>query len=576
MYQQTRAPEDYPSGGNFSILKFTLGSMFEDLEKLRNFWTTSNQNLDLIRYLGTNIYFYRHTDVSYICIYSTCYPMEISQLSFMNAHPYRLLLNSKKIIVPSYKDAPHKKKSYIKVRIPMPKQMVNKWFFQQDFQNVGLFMLHTAGLSLNHMYTPTDTKNTTVGLYCLNPNIFQNGDFANATGYNPNNTWYYFGTEPHVINKPTNASDFIYLKSTKYTAGKSGSSNANQENWGNLLFHTYIHGEQLVWIQKQTDGVTPNPSKMTKLEQSLIIMARYNAYDDKGHGNEIWLKSTLVKSWEPTPSHDFYLQGYPLWLGWYGWLDWCRKLRPGATIDSTYTAVFRSSHLYPSLTQYVVVNPGLIHNQGPWGTPIENLTLTQEAHWYPRVANQEEAINSLTKTGPAIPRAENIQAWEAHIQYVIKGKWGGCPTKYVQITDPNSAPKYDVPDSVLLKSQIQDPAETGPENIIYSWDFKRGIITDQALQRISKNFQLTEPPRQTTKRKRTTDVDPPQPTKIQRILQETQIQASQTEEDQTSSIQLQLQQHRQQQRQLTVNILKLISQLTKEQQTLKHYTAPIE
>lgn len=146
----------------------------------------------------------------------------------------------------------------------MPKQMVNKWFFQQDFQNVGLFMLHTAGLSLNHMYTPTDTKNTTVGLYCLNPNIFQNGDFANATGYNPNNTWYYFGTEPHVINKPSNASDFIYLKSTKYTAGKSGASNANQENWGNLLFHTYIHGEQLVWIQKQSDGVTPNPSKNDK------------------------------------------------------------------------------------------------------------------------------------------------------------------------------------------------------------------------------------------------------------------------------------------------------------------------
>nr|UGV36408.1 MAG: ORF1 [TTV-like mini virus]UGV39595.1 MAG: ORF1 [TTV-like mini virus] len=576
MYQQTRAPHNYPAGGGFSILRFTLGCLYQDLEKLRNWWTTSNENLDLIRYTGLKLSFYRHDYVSYIVVYSLCNPMEISRTSFMNTHPYRLLLNHKKIIVPSFKEAPHNKKTKIIKRIRPPKQMVNKWFFQQDFQNAGLIMLHTSSISLNHMYAAANQKSNTIGLYCLNANIFQKANYAVATGYRPNGTWYYFGTDQHVEHKPTNKYEFIPLTAITHTAGKEGTATAAATP-GNIFFHSYIHGDQKVWIQNQSQGTDASPNNLTELTQSLVIECRYNAYADTGKGNQLYLVTTLSENYEPTPSHDFYIDNLPLWLMVWGYLDWCRKLRPGASIDTTYQVVIRSTFIYPTMKQYVILDNSFVHNNGPWDTDIQDITYTQQGHWYPRVGNQEQAINSIALSGPAVPRAEELTQWEAHMRYTFYCKWGGCPTKIVQIADPNSQPKYPVPDTLLFKSQIQDPEQTGPENTIYSWDFSRDQIKESAIERISQYPSITDSTKPSTSKRRSTDPPAIQlQTKIQKLLQETQLQAQTQEESEETSIEQQLLRHRQQQQHLTLNILKLIHKLSKKQRAISHSISPIE
>lgn len=567
-YQQTRAPPDYPSGGGFSILRLSIGALYEDLEKFRNYWTKTNENLDLIRYTGMSLTFYRHQYVSYIVTYSLCNPMTLSKISHMNTHPYRQLLNKNKIIVPSLQEAPLKKKLYIKKKLQPPKQMVNKWFFQRDFADVGLVLIHIASISLNHMYQATNSKNTTVSLFCLNHKVFKNNDFANATGYRPNNEYWYWGQD--------NKHQWISLLGITHDEGQTtttANSLTEKSKWGNLFWHSWLHKEGPIAIKPTNDTSKPPDQNYTRNPHDLIVECRYNPYSDKGTGNKIYLVSTLGKEGflPPSTQHDFYIEGYPLWLMWYGWLDWCVKLRPGAQIDINYTAVFQSPYLWPEQPYYCPINRSMYNNEGPWGTPIDDISLTQYSHWYPRVANQVEAINNICCTGPAIPKAENITSWEHHCKYKAYIKWGGCPTPYVQIEDPSKQPKYPAPDNILLRSQIQDLDNQSPQNIIYSWDFKRGIVTEDALQRITKDVSLTDSLRKPSKR--TTDAPIQTPSKIQKLLQEAQETSSEEEEE--IPLQQQLRHQRFKQQRLKQRLLNLIQKLEKQQQKCQRYITPI-
>nr|UGV34095.1 MAG: ORF1 [TTV-like mini virus]UGV34456.1 MAG: ORF1 [TTV-like mini virus] len=567
-YQATRAPENYPAGGGFSILKFTLGALFEDLQKFRNFWTATNENLDLCRFTGWKFKFYRHEFVSYITTYSLCSPMVVHKLSHMQTHPTRLLLTKKKIVVPSLKDAPLKKKLYITKHIRPPKQLVNRWFFQKDFADTDLLLLHTSSIALNHMFQSTNSKNTTVGLICLNPKVFQNNNFANATGYSPNEQWNYWGE----LHSTGTRSSYTLLRGIKHEEGQSMNSFNEQGKYGNIFFHTYLHGEQNIRITAYAQQSIPTDT--TPLNAlPLIVHCRYQPYADKGTGNKIYLVSNLgnEKFKPPSEQHDFYIEGYPLWLMWWGWLDWCRKLRPGFQIETNYAAVIQSPYIWPQQDYYCPLDPTFYDNKGPWDTHIEDITLTQYSHWYPRVGNQEEAINSICLTGPAVPRAENITSWEAHAWYTAYFKWGGCHSPYTQIEDPSGQPKYPVPDKLILRPQIQDPQLQTAENLIYGWDYRRGQISDKAISRVSSDFFITDSLRKS--RKRTTDPPLLKETKIQKLLKE--AQESSEEEEKNQTIQQQLQQQRHRQHVLKYQLLKLIKKLSKTQQRNQRCLTPI-
>lgn len=570
-WQTTRFPQDYPSGGGFSIVKMSLSSLFEDYKKDRNWWTKTNNHLDLVRYTHVTLKFWRHTDVDYITAYSLCAPMELHKYSHMQTHPYQLLLNTHKIIVPSIKTRPDLKKPYIKKTLLPPKQMISKWFFQTDFSNTPLLMLHTSTASLNHMYQGINTHSNTAGIFCLNTKIFKNNDFATATGYQLNEDFSYWGTQNGQ--QSPDLTQYIPLTSTARTPGK-----VNPKEAGNILYTTYLHDQARVWQGKKETGNQPT-TKPTLLDVPLVYNCRYNAYDDNGDGNEIYLLSTLSKDkWEPHTKEDFYISGHPLWLMCWGIIDWWKKIRPASQLDMNYTFVMRSKFIYPPLPAYVPLDLTFLENEGPWGTPVTDLSASAQKHWYPRVFYQQKSINDICMAGPAVPQAEYLKGWSAHVQYTFHIKWGGCPTPGQFINDPLSQPKYDVPDKFLFRTQIQDPEKQTPDKITYSWDFRRGIITDTALQRISKDTDYDEFLTEKKSRKRTTDVPVGgQPSKIQKLLQETQIiLQSPPKETQEETFNLQLQQLRQYQHQMQCHLFRLINKLYKNQKQTLQSINPVQ
>jgi len=273
--------------------------------------------------------------------------------------------------------------------------MVNRWFFQNSFSDTGLLLLHSASANLTHMYQNINTKSATAGFYVINPQIFTNANFA-ATSYRPNDKLHYWGSL-NGHDKPQ-ASQLIALTSTQHTGG---SPPYNSGKPGNLLWWRYISGDQRVWISNATDTTA---SSVEALTVPLIYMCRYNAYDDDGTGNEIYLVSNLsTGNFEPNPRDDFYISGYPLWLMVTGLLDWWRKLRPAYQIDLHYAICIRSRFIYPKLTTYIPIDDHFIHNQGPYGTDIHDLSDSNLQHWYPRILYQQESINNIYLSGPKYP-----------------------------------------------------------------------------------------------------------------------------------------------------------------------------
>nr|UGV37372.1 MAG: ORF1 [TTV-like mini virus]UGV38983.1 MAG: ORF1 [TTV-like mini virus] len=537
MYQTTAAPRNYPAGGGFSTIKFTLASLFTEHSKYRNWWTRSNEYLDLARYRGVKLKFYRHDYVDYVTVYSLCYPMTISRTTHMQCHPFRLLLSAKKIIVPSKLTLPQRKKPYVKKWIKPPSQWTNKWFFQQHIAETGLILLYTASCSLDHFFAPANQKNNTVGFYCINPNIFQKGNWATAgTGYFPNDTFKYYGTLNGTHGTPTTA-ELIPLTSIKNEVGKPNASGPNQATPGNLLYHDYIHGSRHVWQVPKAQE--PSTSNIKPLDLPLIYDCRYNAYDDDGTGNEVYFLSTFnTSNYEPPRDTDLIFRGYPIWLVLHGLTDWIRKLRPASQIDLNYYLVIRTNRFQPKLTSYILINKSFIDGEGPWGTEVNDLSDSTLSHWYPRVLFQEEAINDIVKSGPAMPRAEQLTQWEAHVEYNFSFKWGGCPSYPQNIEDPASQPAFPVPDKELLRSQAEDPHIRTPTNTVYSWDYRRGNITEKALKRYTKDTSLSSII--------STEKNERQRKALKKILQKELILSPQTpQEKKTSCILLKLLQRQQ-------------------------------
>ncbi len=49
-----------PFGGGHSTMRFSLTVLYNDFLRHANYWTYSNENLELARYFGVTFTFYRH------------------------------------------------------------------------------------------------------------------------------------------------------------------------------------------------------------------------------------------------------------------------------------------------------------------------------------------------------------------------------------------------------------------------------------------------------------------------------------------------------------------------------------
>lgn len=573
LYRESLTNPTFPGGGGWSAFQLSLGTLYTEHERLLNWWTQTNKHLNLVRYLGLTIRFYRQPDTDYVATYQTNYPFELTKYHYMSSHPERLLMFNHKVIVPSFKTAPQNKKTYIKKHIKPPREFLNKWYFQNQFSRYGLVMITCAACSLDYYYINPKAQNNTVHLWSLNTKIFQRADFKQQTttqfGYYPKSSYYMYAA-PHVESgsKPTQQKELIYLGNTNTDqpgqpfSGTFGGTSYTFPKWGNPFYYNYIDKTQIVFIStQQPTAVLTNPdssitASITEMQEDILTLCSYNPHKDKGYGNKAFWYANYKPgdNWKEPGDPDIVVQDFPLWILLWGWEDFTKKMGKLQHLDTDYLLVINSDYITPKLPAYIFLSDSFQQGQGPYHTSRDDTPVFYTKNWYPSWQYQKEAIEEILMSGPGTcKRDTQIQA---HMHYTFRFKWGGAPAFKDPISDPTQKPDYPLPNNQLEGPEIEDP-KNDPTRELYSFDTRRDIITMQAAKRIKRDketelflftdgSQTAEP---------TTSIPIQQPEKKKR-------KKTQTKAEKKATLQQQLQFFRNQRHKLQLRYQQLTKQLT--------------
>ncbi len=149
--------------------------------------------------------------------------MLVDKYTYQNTQPFKLLLQKHHILIPSLKHKPTGKRT-VKVKIKPPRQMSNKWFFQESFADTGLVQISAAAADFGFSYQGCCNSNNQITLYTLNTEFYRKPGWGNA---NPEGTysskWYFPFTG-------VKESEFMNYSGIDYT-GKTvtGSLNLNPQ-----------------------------------------------------------------------------------------------------------------------------------------------------------------------------------------------------------------------------------------------------------------------------------------------------------------------------------------------------------
>lgn len=583
-YRDSFTPDFAPSGGGWGIFVFNLGALFEEFLRVRNWWTSSNVDLPLCRYLGCKLRFYRSTYVDYVVNYTLSYPMTDTQLLHAEAQPARMLLGKHKIIVTRREN--RKQKPYITKRIKPPKQLINKWFFQREFFNTNLLMLRATSCDLQQYDINKNEQSNNITLDSLSYYNFKhlNYDTNNTTGWTPTAGKYLWATRKITNADPTNPlqgityGDLIYLgQSTRMIEGTPvGDANIPNTNnsfqqkwqkyitmsqfWGNIFYKDYLKREVTILVSnKQPGGITAPTSSSQQIESTnFTIMTepitekvRYNPEIDTGKDTEIFLVPNFQQQLDWTQSNELLkFHGFPLWMLLWGWVDWQKKLAAVSQIDDHYILIVRSPYIYPKRPLYMFLDEAFIENETQFKDPHNHENpppLHYETSWFPKLYYQQKSIDKICMCGPATPKANFVTSIQAHMDYIFYFKWGGSPSTMETIADPSKQISYATPSNLQTGIQIENPL-SDPSYNIYSWDCRRHFLTQKCIERITKDRETDS----TLFQPAAILFNPRPPEKTEKELLQTLIEAQATEEEKANKVRIYLElrerQHNLQQR----------------------------
>nr|UHM26313.1 MAG: ORF1 [Torque teno midi virus] len=527
-------PAKAPMGGGFGVEKFNLSYLYEEWVFRNNIWTHSNILLDLIRYLGVKFTIYRHQNVDFILNYERQPPFEIQKDTYMHCHPQQMLLQKHKILIPSLSRKP-RGKPWIKKKIRVPKLLMNKWYFQADFCDTPLVLLKASMIGLSTPYLKYSNDNNCVGLYCLNPDIFDSAGWF-ATEYSLRKKIHLY-----VKNKQATETDqrFSLKELTKFEPTPDG-----------IFFWRYINGDIPV-----AQFPTPQQSTVTKEDfekniVSLVIEYRYQPARDTGEGNTIFLESVLSKTIDIPTNKNYKYDNLPLWLLMFGWIDWCSKFFKGDNIYDNYTLCVKSKYLHPidhpepASTLLVPISTYFYKGQNEFNYPLLDY---EKTHWAPTIRHQQTVINDFCMAG-AYSSLPSGKSADLAIKYKFHLKWGGTVVHSQTINDPENQPVYPMPTEELQRLQVKDPSTQDSQSEYHRWHYRRGFLTKKAIKRALKDSETssissTDSEAETTKRRRLGEPTLSHPrdsisSKVQEVCEEATCQASQTQEEKLLKLKL--------------------------------------
>nr|UHK04085.1 MAG: ORF1 [Torque teno midi virus]UHK04092.1 MAG: ORF1 [Torque teno midi virus]UHK04102.1 MAG: ORF1 [Torque teno midi virus]UHK04113.1 MAG: ORF1 [Torque teno midi virus] len=568
-------PPATPGGGGFGYEKYSLYYLYTENLRGNNVWTTSNNYLDLCRYTGCKIIFYRHPTISFVVQYSRTLPMIIDKYSYSDSHPYKLLQSKHHRVIPSLDYKPYGKRK-VKIKIKPPRQMSTKWFFQENFADQPLLTIISAACDLKYAYQGCCNSNNLVTMFSLNLQYYQFPGWGNAA---PNPSTY--GTVWYI---PYHGADSKTKMEGYNIDGKkvTGQVQLTVDPLTSSKYHSTINKET-GWFQPNILSIIVTTSGSSSQVAPLKVQ-RYNPSIDTGDGNQIWLQSVLKLGNYDPPTTDTILiaESEPLWRLLWGFLDWVQKNKHDTTFLKSYFLVIKSSAIEPHTGQdkyHIPIDANFLRGKGPYG---EQLTPDMIAKWYPRIEHQQETINAIVSTGPYVPKLNDQRnsTWELKSKYFFYFKWGGPEQPLPETTNPKTQGKYDVPDK-LQELQIANPKKQEASKILHSWDWRRGFITKKAVKRIyedseadTTNTTISDSSRQHKKIRyqgNSVPVHQEDQKEIESCLLSLFEEDSSPQEE-TQEIQQLIQHQKLKQQQLKLNMLKLISDLKNRQRVIQLQT----
>lgn len=579
LYNQSIVPELLPGGGGFSIYQYTLDNLYTMHQYCRNWWTNSNVNLPLVRYIKCVCKIYRSEDVDVLFRYQTHPPLQSTQLSYPSMQPSMMMMLNKTIIIPSKKTAPNKKKPYKKVTIHPPNLMENKWFFQKDIANKPLLVTQCVAASLDHYYIGTNKMSQNCTVPCLNTQIFQNRNFkqkpyywtkqqgtqyiylfasyaetttegqplssdvillANTTEYKPGWDYNYYNSHSHLGNKSYDD----YKTHIQLYAGNPFHEhylNPNGEHYNTLTLYQYAGDNDPSKALGKTASDKTND--LVVLHNPLTWFLRYNPNTDKGNTNITYLLPNykIETNWNPPQDHRIILDGFPLYINLWGYIDFQKQQHVLNNIDTDQILIIQTETLHGAPTAqpaYVPLDHDFIEGRSPFEPEVNPLDRNR---WYPMVQYQEQAINNILSTGPGTAKIEPKKTVEAKMHYCFYFKFGGNPAPMVDLKDPTQQTTFPIINNLIQTNSLQDPS-TPPELFLYNFDQRRDFLTKQAAERILKDWD--------TKKTLFTDAGtttPAAPAVLQQTQQTSEDETTDSEKEEETLLQKVLNQRRKQQ-----------------------------
>lgn len=526
-YLYAIAPRFWPSGGGWSLIVFSLTSLFEDYEHLQNVWTRSNAGMPLVQYKGVRLKFYQSWFTDYIVQYERCWPMVDTDLTHADLAPSRMVQKRHKITIPSKKTR-RRKKPYKSIFIPPPAQMQTKWYFQRDICKQPLLMLSTTAVDLNFPFQYPDARNNTTRFQCLSTLLFQNPDFGTfpeTTGYSPKKNeqqenLYLYAThlEPPTQWKVQDIAELIPLHNTKdLQTGlpiKNLNGKNNKSNWGNpfhydFLTHSHTDDNYTILITTATAAELENWYTTNKNNQNtvynkaitpvsgpILYECSYNPEKDTGSTNKAYIVSnSTITTWDPPTNLNHIIEGFPLFILFWGWIDWIIKIKQTVSPEKYQMIVFQSKVIDPQLPYYVPIDYDFTTGYMPYHPEALNNThdidIFSRQHWYPKILFQQQQIEKICQSGPNVPRPIDNVYIQGFCKYKFYFKWGGCPKQLDKAYDPCLQPVWPTTDKLSGRVEISNPMRP-PQSELYDWDWEDDYVKEQSIKRI-KQYTTTYP-----------------------------------------------------------------------------------
>lgn len=527
LYNTSIVPPHLPGGGGFSIYQYTLENLYTMHQHVRNWWTKSNLNLPLVRYIKCIFKIYQSEDVDIVFRYQRHFPMEATQLTYPTMQPSVLMMLNKTILIPSKKTR-RLRKGYKKIIIRPPEIMTNKWFFQQKIATTPLLITYATAASFDHYYIAPENLSNNITIYCLNTALVQNRNMGTNNAYpirviGTEDIWLIASDDVLVretdmpkykslillgnIKQPTEGHTF---ESAQKLPGQSPALTWQKycENlpkyMGNLFeksFLNYDKTDHYTLFQYKGDyknifNNSKNPDStveqtLTRVHFPLLIPCRYNPNTDKGDTTQTYLlkNNRGEHGWDPPQDKRLELTGFPLYINLWGFLDFQKKQHLLTNIDTSTILVIKSNQIHPlydtQLPAFVPLSYDFTQGNSPYETGVNPI---DENRWYPMVQYQEPSVNIILSSGPGTAKIAPKQSVEAKCEYTFIFKFGGNPAPMVELTNPTDQPQYPIPNNFSNTTSLQDPT-TPPELFLYNFDERRSIITKAATERICKDWQ---------------------------------------------------------------------------------------